>query len=140
MERLIEYTRNHPWLAGLALLLALVVLAYEWHARSQNYSALQPQEAIRLMNQGAQVLDLRGAEAFAAGHVAGARNFSAEQLAQAGDTLKKYKEKPVIVYCDSGTQGAAAVKRLHGLGFTQVFNLRGGVAAWRAESLPLQRS
>ncbi len=139
MERLIEYTRNHPWLAGLALLMALIVLAYEWRARSQNYSALQPQEAIRLMNQGAQVLDLRSSEAFAAGHIAGARNFSAEQLANAADTLKKYKEKPVIVYCDTGSQGTAAVKRLHGLGFTQVFNLRGGVAAWRAESLPLQR-
>jgi len=139
MERLIEYVRNHPLLAGLALLMALVVLAYEWRSRAQNFSALQPQEAIRLMNQGAQLLDLRGAEAFAAGHIAGARSFSAAQLAQAGDTLKKYKEKPVIVYCDTGAQGTAAVKRLHGLGFTQVFNLRGGLAAWRAESLPLQR-
>ena len=140
MERLIEYTRNHPLLAGLAVVLALVVLAYEWRARAQNYSALQPQEAIRLMNQGAHLLDLRAAEAFAAGHIAGARNFSAEQLGAAGDTLKKYKEKPVIVYCDTGAQGAAAVKRLHGLGFTQVFNIRGGITAWRAESLPLQRS
>lgn len=139
MERLIEYSRNHPWLVGIAVLLALVVLAYEWRARGQSYSAVQPQEAIRLMNQGAQVLDLRPSEAFAAGHIASARNFSAEQLSQAGDTLKKYKEKPVIVYCDSGTQGSAAVKRLHGLGFTQVFNIRGGVAAWRAENLPLQR-
>jgi rhodanese-related sulfurtransferase len=140
MDRLTEYLHNHPVLSGLAVLAAIVVLAYEWRARAQNYSALQPQEAIRLMNQGAQLLDVRAPEAFAAGHIAGARNFSAEQLGDAANTLKKFRERPVILYCDTGAQGAAAVKRLHTLGFTQVFNIRGGVNAWRAESLPLQRT
>lgn len=140
MNRLIEYMQHHPVLSGLAIALAIAVIVYEWRERSMSTSALQPQEAIRLMNQGAQLLDLRSAEAFGAGHIAGARNFTAEQLDRAAETLKKYKEKPVILYCDSGATAAAGVRKLHAQGFTQVFNLRGGVTAWRAESLPLQRA
>jgi rhodanese-related sulfurtransferase len=139
MERLLEYCRNHPLLVGLAIALALAVLAYEWRRRGQNYAAVQPQEAIRLMNQGAHVIDLRDAQAYAAGHVTGARQLSAEQLANAADSLKKYREKVVLLYCESGSLAADLARKLHASGFTKVFNLRGGLTTWRAEGLPLQR-
>jgi rhodanese-related sulfurtransferase len=61
---------------------------------------------------------------------------SAEMLT-AGDSLKKYKEKNVIVYCDSGSTGAAAARVLERQGFKQVFNLKGGLTGWRSENLPL---
>jgi rhodanese-related sulfurtransferase len=61
---------------------------------------------------------------------------SAEMLT-AGDTLKKFKEKNVVVYCESGSTGAAAARVLIRQGFKQVFNLKGGVAGWRTENLPL---
>jgi rhodanese-related sulfurtransferase len=51
--------------------------------------------------------------------------------------LRKYKEKPVIVYCESGSTGASAARVLSGQGFKQAYNLRGGLAAWRADNLPL---
>jgi rhodanese-related sulfurtransferase len=35
---------------------------------------------------------------------------------------------------------AAAVRQLAAQGFTKAFNLRGGIAAWRAENLPLVRT
>jgi rhodanese-related sulfurtransferase len=57
----------------------------------------------------------------------------------AGDTLKKYKEKNVIVYCDSGSTGAAAARVLARQGFKQTFNLKGGLSGWRGENLPLAR-
>jgi rhodanese-related sulfurtransferase len=139
MDRLLEYTRNHPLLVGLALLLALAVLAFEWRKRGQDYAAVQPQEAIRLMNQGAHVIDLRDAQAFAAGHVTGAKQLTADQLANAADSLKKYKEKVVLLYCENGAMAADLARKLHAGGFTRVFNLRGGLATWRADGLPLQR-
>jgi rhodanese-related sulfurtransferase len=101
---------------------------------------VSPQELIRLMNQGVLVLDLRPQEQFAAGHLSGARQFSGEQILNAGDTLKKYKEKPVVVYDDSGSLSGAAVRQLTAQGFTQAVTLRGGLAAWRAENLPLTRA
>jgi rhodanese-related sulfurtransferase len=65
---------------------------------------------------------------------------SGEQILKASDTLKKHKEKPVVVYDDSGSLGAAAVRQLAGQGFTRVFSLRGGLAAWRADNLPVSRA
>jgi len=139
MDRLIEYASHHPWLAGLALAAAVGVLANELRLRAQSFAALPPQEVIRLMNQGATVLDVRAQQAFLEGHISGARHFDAAQIATAADALKKYKERPLIVYCDRGTTAAATVRSLTQQGFTKVFNLRGGLTAWRAENLPLAR-
>ena len=140
MDRLLEYISHHPYLSGFLVLAAIVVGVYEWHANKQSFAAIGPQDAIRLMNQNALVLDLRPAEAFAAGHLAGARNLPPDQILSAGDTLKKYKEKPVVVYDESGSLGISAARQLAAQGFTRAVNLRGGIAAWRTENLPLQKA
>jgi rhodanese-related sulfurtransferase len=140
MDRLLEYITHHPWYASGAALAALLVIVYELRARSENIAAVSPQEAVRLMNQGAVIIDLRPAEVFAAGHVSGARQMSGEQILKAGDTLKKQKEKVVLVYDDNGSLGASAVRQLAAQGFTRAFNLRGGISAWRAENLPLSKA
>jgi rhodanese-related sulfurtransferase len=139
MERLLEYISHHSLLASLAVAMALAVLVFELRNRSQNFSGLQPQEAIRLMNQGAQVVDLRDSAAFAAGHVTGARHLAPEQRDTAAESLKKFKDKMLVLYCEQGQTAASVTRQLHASGFTKVFTLRGGLAAWRAEGLPLQR-
>ena len=58
----------------------------------------------------------------------------------AGETFKRFKEKPVVVYCDSGSLAAAAVRQLNAQGFTKAFTLRGGFAGWRAENLPVAKA
>jgi rhodanese-related sulfurtransferase len=140
MDRLLEYITHHPWYASGAAVAALLVIVYELRTRNENVSAVSPQDVVRLMNQGALVIDLRPADAFATGHVAGARQMSGEQILKAGDTLKKQKEKVLVVYDDTGSLGAAAVRQLAAQGFTKAFNLRGGITAWRAENLPLSRA
>ena len=139
MDRLIEYTNHHPWLAAALVLALVLVVLYEMRLRSENQASVSPQDMVRLMNQGALLIDLRPAEQYTAGHVNGARQMSGEQILQAADTLKKYKEKTVVVYDDTGSLGASAVRQLVAQGFTKAFNLRGGLAAWRTENLPLTR-
>lgn len=139
MDQLLEYIRHNPWPVALAAVIFVAVLAYEMRLRAQNTASVVPQDAIRMMNQGATVLDLRAEQAYADGHINGARHFDAAQILDAGDTLKRYRERPLIVYCDRGTVAAAAVRTLTRQGFTKVFTLRGGLDAWRAEKLPLAR-
>jgi rhodanese-related sulfurtransferase len=139
MERLIEYTNHHPWLVGALVLVSIVVVLYEMRSHSETKASVSPQDMVRLMNQGALLIDLRPLEQYTAGHVGGARQMSGDQILQAADTLKKYKEKAVVVYDDSGSLSAAAVRQLASQGFTKAFNLRGGIAAWRTENLPLTR-
>ncbi len=140
MDRLIEYSTHHPLLAAAAVVAALLVFAYEAYLRAQGTGTISPQELIRLMNQGALVLDIRPPDQFAAGHINGARALSSEEIARAGDTFKRYKTKPVVVYCDAGSLASSAVRRLAAQGFTTAFSLRGGISAWRAENLPLAKT
>jgi rhodanese-related sulfurtransferase len=139
MERLFEYANHHPWLAGALVLVSILVIIYEMRVQSETKASVSPQDMVRLMNQGALLIDLRPLEQYSAGHVGGARQMSGEQILQAGDTLKKYKEKAVVVYDDTGSLSASAVRQLAAQGFTKAFTLRGGLAAWRTENLPLTR-
>jgi rhodanese-related sulfurtransferase len=139
MERLIEYAGHHSLLAAAAVLLAAIVIAYELRVRAQSVAAASPQDVIRLMNQNALVLDIRPQEAFAAGHVSGARHMPSDQILKAGETLKNKKDKPIVVYDESGPLAASAVRQLVAQGFTKVFSLRGGLAAWRTDNLPVAK-
>ena len=140
MDRVLEFLTHHPWLGTATAVVVAVIVVYEMRARQESLQAVSPQELIRLMNQGALLLDLRPSEQYQAGHLSGARQMSGEQILKAGDTLKKHKEKPVVVYDEGGSLGGAAVRQLASQGFTRVFTLRGGLAAWRADNLPVSRA
>lgn len=97
-------------------------------------------EATRLMNQpGALVLDVREPAEYAAGHLPRARHIPLGELGRRVDELAKFKEKPVIVTCRSGARSGAACRTLRKAGFTQVFNLKGGVGAWSQANLPVEK-
>lgn len=137
MERLLEYAIRHPILAGATLVLALAALAYEISRARGGGQAVGPLDAVRLLNQGALMVDVRTRAEFESGHVIDARHLPQEQVAQAAESLKKFREKILIACCESGMRSGAATRVLKNQGFTKVVNLRGGLQAWRAENLPL---
>jgi rhodanese-related sulfurtransferase len=97
-------------------------------------------EATRLMNQpGSLVLDVRETAEFASGHLPRARHIPLGELASRVGEIAKFKEKPVVVTCRSGARSGSACRTLKGAGFTQVYNLKGGVPAWEQASLPVER-
>ncbi|HEX5209260.1 MAG TPA: rhodanese-like domain-containing protein [Steroidobacteraceae bacterium] len=139
MDRLVQYIQVNHWLVIATVIVLVLVIVFELRARAESFAAVTPQDAIRLMNRGAVVIDLRPAEQYAAGHLAGARRMDGGQILKAGDTLKKYKQKPLIVYDESGSLGGSTARQLKQQGFLQAFNLRGGLAAWRSDNLPLEK-
>ena len=97
-------------------------------------------EATRLLNQnGTLVLDVREAEEFATGHLPRARNVPLKELEGRAAEFNRHKAKAVLVTCKSGARSATAVRTLKKAGFEQVYPLKGGVAAWQAASLPLEK-
>ncbi len=46
------------------------------------------------------------------------------------------RNKPVVVMCRSGKRSAAAIMQLEQLGFTNLYNLQGGILAWASEIDP----
>ena len=137
MQQLFEYATRHPFLAGGTVAIACVLAAYELSKARSGGRSVGPTEAIQLLNQGALLVDVRTRPEFDSGHVIDARNVPQEQLAQVGESLKRFKDKIVITCCDTGTKSAAATRVLQGQGFGKVVTLRGGLQAWRGENLPL---
>lgn len=138
MSRFLEYTTNHPFLIAAAAILAVLAIVIEIRERAKGSSLIATADAVRLANSGALVLDVRDAGEYEAGHIIDSRNIPAKEIAErAGESLKKFKEKPVIVICENGFASASAVKALRTLGFSKVATLRGGLRTWRQENLPL---
>jgi rhodanese-related sulfurtransferase len=140
MERLLEYITRHPFLAGGTAALALALLAYELSRARGGSQSVGPMDAVRLLNQGALLLDVRTQAEFDSGHILDARHVPQDQLAGSAETLKKYKDKVVIACCESGMRSGAAARVLQAQGFAKVVNLKGGLQAWRADNLPLVKA
>lgn len=60
------------------------------------------------------------------------------QIAQQADQLPQDKDAKVVVCCRSGAMSAIAARALVQMGYTNVWNLDGGMNAWRQAGLPLE--
>jgi rhodanese-related sulfurtransferase len=63
-------------------------------------------------------------------------NIGGENIPLAGiliETDRISKDKLVIVHCRSGKRSAMAIMQLERLGYTNLYNLKGGILAWAAE-------
>ncbi|MGH8197996.1 MAG: rhodanese-like domain-containing protein, partial [Steroidobacteraceae bacterium] len=129
MDRLLDYSINHPFLAGALVLMTFLVLGFELRQRGAAAASVAPNEAIRLMNSGAVLVDLRSANQFKDGHIEGARNVPGDQLVADPKVLERLSGKTLVLYCDSGTTIGAAQRTLARAGAKNVFSLRGGLAA-----------
>lgn len=97
-------------------------------------------EAVQLINRkDALVIDVRDTGEYEAGHIAGARHVPEKQLAERFKELEKFKDRPLIVACRSGTRSAAVVPVLRGAGFNAAVNLGGGLSAWEQAGMPLEK-
>jgi rhodanese-related sulfurtransferase len=137
MQQFLQYATHHYFLLGGAVVVAVLVAINELRLRAATAHAVGPVEAIRMMNGGALLVDVRGQAEFAAGHIAGARNVPGALIADGAEPLARFKDKSVIAYCDNGATGGAAARQLGRLGFKSVYNLRGGLGAWRQDNLPV---
>jgi len=138
MEQFFEFAGNHMFLVGSFLLLVVLVIFNELRVRGGGVE-VEPSDAVRLINDGAQVLDVRSAEKYAQGHIVGARSVPLGDLDGQLDALSRFRDKPVLVCCDMGPSGGKAVAALRKASFEKVFNLRGGLTAWQRENFPLTK-
>jgi len=86
----------------------------------------------------AQVIDVRTAAEFGAGHLPNARNLDVRKEDFLKQTEGLKKDEPVLIYCLSGARSTAAAKLLAENGFTQVYELEGGYIKWTSEKKPVE--
>ncbi len=99
---------------------------------------VSPQQATLMMNrEDALVIDVSDANEWATGHIPNARHIYIGQLEKHLPELEKFKARSLIVNCQSGNRSAMACSTLRKNGFEKVFNLAGGLGAWRDAGLPV---
>lgn len=89
---------------------------------------------------GVVTLDVRTPAEFAEGYIEGARliDFQSGNFEQEIATLDK--NATYAVYCRSGNRSGQAVRVMQDAGFTNVFNMNGGVIDWANAGLPLVKN
>ncbi|MBI3222435.1 MAG: rhodanese-like domain-containing protein [Nitrosomonadales bacterium] len=96
--------------------------------------------ALQLINhKDALVLDVREEKEYQSGHVLNSMLIPLFKLNERIGELEKYRDRPVIVMCRSGNRSTSACALLGKQGFTQVYNLAGGITAWQKANLPLKK-
>lgn len=132
-----KFLIDNIWLILCALLSGGALLWPSLASRGNKVSLLQ---ATQLINQGkAAVLDVRDPKDYAAAHLRDARNIPLKELPQRVAELDKFKGKSLIVVCSTGVQSGRAGSLLKKAGFTEVYSLNGGMAAWQAQGLPITK-
>jgi thioredoxin 1/putative thioredoxin len=100
--------------------------------------ALKPAELAQLLAAGAvAVIDTRDAAAYARAHLPGAVNIPIEEIESRLAELHMLSGQPVV-YCRSGDKTKELSEKLAEQGLPVAF-LEGGILAWEAEGLPIQR-
>lgn len=92
------------------------------------------------------VIDVREADEFNGGHIAGAINIPRGMLEAAADRTTKHRhpdlctahDKTILLYCHSGGRSAMAAWVLMQMGFERAYSLAGGLECWEAEGLELE--
>ena len=137
VDRLLEFAGNHPLLVAALLAAWAGVMFYETRLRASGLTHVSPGDAVRLINKGALVIDVRPPDQFEAGHIVNARNVALDRIQQDDDAIKKQKNKVLVTVCDNGMSSGKAASLLRKAGYGNVFSVRGGLGGWRAENLPL---
>lgn len=104
-------------------------------------ASVTPKQAAEMfVKQKAVILDVRENSEWQEQHIAGAIHIPLAQVKTRLSELAQYKSKPVIVQCRSGKRSAKAAGTLQSAGFTQVYNLTGGINAWANDGLKTTQS
>ena len=123
---------------ALGVVTAMLIYSYLGDKMS-GYKTVNADEAVRLYNSDAWVLDVRSDGEFKTGYIGEAEHISSTEINQKLDSIASHKDEPVLVYCQSGMRSAAVARTLVKNGFTQVNNLSGGIMAWKNAGLPINK-
>lgn len=138
MQQFMTFVIHHWVLWSLAAVLLLAFFWLELQDQLQGGSNLRPQQLVDMMNHNKSiVIDVRDSNAFKEGHIIGAQNIPGDQFEKRLNKPQMYKNQSIVLVCTNGVQSSKMLKVLRQKGFEKVYQLQGGINAWRAASLPV---
>ncbi|WP_135609925.1 rhodanese-like domain-containing protein [Methanococcoides sp. AM1] len=99
------------------------------------YTDVSVQEAKEMIDSGdVFLLDVRTVNEFETEHIEGAVNIDVNELGSRLDEVPQ--DETILVYCRTGVRSAAASNILVDAGYTDVYNMLGGISQWKAKGYP----
>jgi len=140
MKQPIEFVLHHPFLFLALLGILIMLIGNEVRRALLNLKEVSPLEATQLLNhQDAVLLDVREPQEYQDGFLPNSIRIPLGSLSEKAAQLDKHRERPIIIVCRSGNRSAHAGRMLKKMGYETVYNLGGGLHAWRAANLPISK-
>jgi molybdopterin/thiamine biosynthesis adenylyltransferase/rhodanese-related sulfurtransferase len=93
---------------------------------------VDPSQVKELIDEGVTIVDVRGSEEFATGHLPGAKSVPRGHLEQRIESAAPDRAAELILYCASGNRSAYAARTLQeDLGYERVRSMTGGITLWK---------
>lgn len=108
-------------------------------AARRNVKEISVAQTLEKIERGANLIDVREDNEFAAGHAAGAVHLGRGVIER--DIIGRFpdKETELILYCGGGYRSALAAENLQKMGYQNVFSMTGGWTAWTEEGAPSEK-
>ena len=85
------------------------------------------------------LIDVREDSEWAAGHAAGATHLGKGVIERDIESKVPQKDAKIVLYCGGGSRSALAADALMKMGYSNVFSLAGGIAAYKSAGLPTEK-
>lgn len=136
MQEMINFLSHHSALSLSALFIFLLLVLMELKRAAKSRTALTTAEVTHKINkEQAVVIDLRSNEQYRKGHIIDAILLSAQEVSE-GKKLEKYRAKPIILVCSTGTESDKLAQQLLKKGYN-IYTLSGGIRTWAEAQMPL---
>jgi len=123
-----KYFQRTIVVAGILLTCALLTGCPLF--QPQGYTDVSVSYAYTMWDGGTFTLDVRTPAEYAIAHIPSATNIDVNELQTRIGEIMAYQHQDILVYCGSGVRSAQACEILVDNGFTQVYNMLGGLNAW----------
>ena len=104
------------------------------------FKDISPQDAVFLINKDAFILDVRESSELNQGAIKNSKHITFSTVESSIDSIKKYSDKPTIVYCKSGIRSSTVSNILTKNDFQEVYSMKGGFEAWVQDNLPVVKN
>ncbi|HTT38446.1 MAG TPA: rhodanese-like domain-containing protein [Burkholderiales bacterium] len=139
-ESVVEFIQQNIWLVIIAVVSGVLFI---WPTVAKLFSRAREvgvADAVRLINRmDAVIVDVREPHEFRSGHIPNARNIPMGQLKDRMKELEKFKNRPILLVCQTGQRSGQMCTSLVDEGFTETVGLAGGMGAWQQANMPVEK-
>ena len=142
----------HTTIMVLSIVLLVGFGVFRWQAQSSSSDGvlrnnnqiignISPKEGLSIIEKNRDnpnfiILDVRTPQEYSPEHISDAINVDYYSNSFRSNLNQQDKGKTYLIYCRSGRRSGLALDVMRELGFSEVYDIAGGILAWKANSLP----